>query len=208
MWLAHVGRGVLPRHELHRGHETRSALVEGRLDYPDNHIEADNRLAWFLGSLYDRFGDESMYVHLTRDRNAVVASYEGRWERHMARGRRLLVPGVVGFAIRHPRYAFRALSDRRKDPLSRPASIVPAFAYGVLQQNRRVWSADERRRITELYVDTVNENITEFLRNRKNVATIRVEQFPADVEALWQRLGAEGDLDAAIRELSVRHNAS
>jgi ferritin-like protein len=34
------------------GHETRSTLLgEARVAYPDQHIEADNRLSWMLGKL-------------------------------------------------------------------------------------------------------------------------------------------------------------
>lgn len=61
-------------------HESRSQLIEGRLDYPDNHVEVDNRLAWFLGSL-DRLYDDAdtFYVWLRRDRAAVSQSYSKRW---------------------------------------------------------------------------------------------------------------------------------
>ncbi|MHC4834220.1 MAG: hypothetical protein ACYTFH_10095, partial [Planctomycetota bacterium] len=32
------------------GHETRSGFLgQRRFDYPQNHIESDNRLAWLLG---------------------------------------------------------------------------------------------------------------------------------------------------------------
>lgn len=65
------------------GHETRSRrLGEARFDYPDNHIEADNRLAWFTGALDRRFGKGAFYVHLLRDRREVVESYNRRWVRY------------------------------------------------------------------------------------------------------------------------------
>ena len=39
------------------GHETRSHLSgDARLDYPDRHIEADNRLSWLLGRLDRQYG--------------------------------------------------------------------------------------------------------------------------------------------------------
>ena len=47
------------------GHETRTnRLGAARLDYPDRHIEADNRLSFFLGKLNARWGDDAHYVHL------------------------------------------------------------------------------------------------------------------------------------------------
>lgn len=62
------------------GHETRTRKISGRLDYPDNHVEVDNRLAWFLGGLDKKYDDNStFYVHLTRDTDKVVESYLLRW---------------------------------------------------------------------------------------------------------------------------------
>ncbi|HWM30654.1 MAG TPA: hypothetical protein VNO69_02990 [Methyloceanibacter sp.] len=61
------------------GHETRSRLLfENRLDYPPNHIEADNRLAWLLGRLDQRWGHSAYYVHLVRDREATARSFARR----------------------------------------------------------------------------------------------------------------------------------
>lgn len=61
------------------GHET-NAHLHGpeRLDYPDNHIEVDNRLAWMLGPLPGLYPD-ARYVWLRRDPEAVVRSYNRRW---------------------------------------------------------------------------------------------------------------------------------
>lgn len=59
-------------------HESRSGCFDGRLDYPDRHIEVDNRLAFFLGPLLDRYRD-AFFVHLTRDRDAVVESFTRRF---------------------------------------------------------------------------------------------------------------------------------
>ncbi|QBI56787.1 hypothetical protein [Streptomonospora litoralis] len=62
------------------GHESRAHLIgPGRLDYPEGHVEVDNRLSWFLGELGKRFGDEPTYVHLTRDPEQVAASYARRY---------------------------------------------------------------------------------------------------------------------------------
>ncbi|MGA1480611.1 MAG: hypothetical protein ACO38N_06015 [Candidatus Nanopelagicales bacterium] len=65
------------------GHESRASMLGSqRLDYPDWHAEADNRLTWMLGALGERFGDEPVYVHLSRDRDAVIDSFR---ERHRGR---------------------------------------------------------------------------------------------------------------------------
>ncbi|MGB3167694.1 MAG: hypothetical protein WBA68_13055 [Alteraurantiacibacter sp.] len=63
-------------------HESCSKLLgEAHFDYPDNHIEVDNRLSWFLGSLQKRFGDDAAYVHLSRDPDAVARSFNRRTEK-------------------------------------------------------------------------------------------------------------------------------
>lgn len=61
------------------GHESRLKLVgPQRLAYPKNHIEADNRLSWFLGRLDETYGDNAFYVHLTREIEATVKSFTRR----------------------------------------------------------------------------------------------------------------------------------
>lgn len=50
-----------------------------RLQYPDNHIEVDNRLSWMLGELDRRYGQDAFYVHLRRDPERVAASFARRW---------------------------------------------------------------------------------------------------------------------------------
>jgi hypothetical protein len=60
-------------------HESRCHLLgEARFAYPVNHIEADNRLAWFLGKLDYYYGDNAVYVHLKRNRDATANSYSKR----------------------------------------------------------------------------------------------------------------------------------
>src|SRR6478752_1534731 len=62
------------------GHETLSHVPRARLDYPANHIESDNRLAFFLGALHEKYGDDAHWVHLTRDPDRVAGSYANRWQ--------------------------------------------------------------------------------------------------------------------------------
>lgn len=64
------------------GHETNRAAGGARLVFPEFHIEVDNRLAWFLGGLEERYGDDACYVHLVRDESRVAASYDRRWHHH------------------------------------------------------------------------------------------------------------------------------
>jgi hypothetical protein len=47
------------------------------LDYPDDHLESDNRLSWMLGELGERF-PEARYIHLIRAKEEVAASFAAR----------------------------------------------------------------------------------------------------------------------------------
>ena len=77
------------------GHETRARFIgPERLAYPDNHIEVDSRLAWFLGRLDAKYADTPFYVHLTRDLEATARSFTKRANRGiMAAYRDALVLG-------------------------------------------------------------------------------------------------------------------
>ncbi len=61
------------------GHESRVRRIGAeRLAYPERHIEADNRLAWYLGRLDAIYGERARYVHLLRDPEACAASFARR----------------------------------------------------------------------------------------------------------------------------------
>ena len=60
-------------------HESRATLIGGeRLNYPDHHIEADNRLSWFLGRLDRKYGNNAFYIHLSRDLSSTADSFARR----------------------------------------------------------------------------------------------------------------------------------
>ena len=149
------------------GHETRAALIGSeRFDYPERHIEADNRLSWLLGELGRRHPD-AYYVHLRRDRQATVESF-----------------------------AARADSPFR-------ASLYRAFAHGIVMR-RQDWH--DPVEVAGFMVDTITANIDAFLEGRAS-ETIWLEEAHAAFPGFLERIGAEGDLDAAVAEWQVRHNA-
>ena len=60
-------------------HESLVTYVgESRLAYPSQHIEADNRLSWFLGRLDKIYADNAFYVHLSRNKQATIDSFSKR----------------------------------------------------------------------------------------------------------------------------------
>lgn len=60
------------------GHETNTHKLIGRLIYPDNHIEIDNRLIFFFGELESHYPN-AYYVHLIRNTKDCVNSLNQRW---------------------------------------------------------------------------------------------------------------------------------
>lgn len=60
-------------------HESRVGYIgEKRLAYPVDHIEADNRLSWFLGRLDECYSDDAIYIYLQRDPMATRRSFARR----------------------------------------------------------------------------------------------------------------------------------
>jgi hypothetical protein len=58
------------------------------------------------------------------------------------------------------------------------------------------------------YCRTITANIETFLRDKTKKMTFRVENAKEDFKRFWEFVGAEGDLDAALGEWDVMHNAS
>ncbi|WP_293073572.1 hypothetical protein [Moorena sp. SIO4A5] len=68
-------------------HESRISLIgDKRLQYSQNHIEVDNRLSWFLGSLDKNYGDCAFYVHLKRDIMSTAKSSAKRLDSPIIKG--------------------------------------------------------------------------------------------------------------------------
>jgi hypothetical protein len=147
-------------------HESRSGLLgEAHFDYPDNHLESDNRLSWLLGRLDRRFGDRAFYVHLTRETRTVAES----WAKRAHTG------------------------------------MMNAYRYAIL------WHCAKDATPLEValdYCDTVEQNIRLFLRDKESRMDFPLEQARERFPEFWRRIGAEGDLSAALAEFDVRHNAA
>jgi hypothetical protein len=147
-------------------HESRTRYLGAeRFAYPKNHIEADNRLSWMLGRLYQTYGDDAFYVHMTRDQNKVAESFYARYDS--------------------------------------PGSIVRAYHTSVLM------GASAETLLIETchdFCQTVNTNIEFFLRDRPHKMHFALEQATTLFPEFWERIGAEGDLDAAMAEWTIAYN--
>lgn len=147
-------------------HESRIGVVgESRLDYPPNHIEADNRLAWFLGRLEKAYGDSAMYVHLKRDDAEIARSFLNRYHR----------------------------------------GIINAYKNGILLGTP---VNTDPLAVSLDYCDTVNRNIEFFLNGKSRQMNFSLANAKGDFQTFWNLIGAEGDLEAALAEFDVKHNAS
>ena len=72
-----------------------------RLAFPNNHIEADNRLSWLLGRLDQAYGTETYYVHLKRDLLSTAQSFRERWDRGIMNAYRTEI--LMGAGKLHPK---------------------------------------------------------------------------------------------------------
>ena len=154
------------------GHETRINIIgPKRFDYPDNHIESDNRLSWMLGSLDSRFGDHAVYVHLWRNRSEVAASYSKRY---------------------HPSWI---------------SGIMHGFGHGILMRNEH-YSEQEIFEVANMYVDVVESNIKQFLKDKSKVVEFSMHKPRQGIDDLWKLAGLEGDRDIAYQEWTIKYNAS
>lgn len=179
------------------GHERNAGWSPSEhLDYPDDHVESDNRLSWFLGPLGERYPD-ARYVHLRRDPDAVVASLLKRWPND---------PTPLPWR-RHPLRRIKRTVAPIWAPGTRAGNgMMGAFAYPLMSRPSP-WPEAERRSVVNYYVDTVTANIRYFLRDKEHL-TVDLENIATDFLAVWDWIGAEGDRDAAVAELGIRHNRS
>jgi hypothetical protein len=163
------------------GHESRIGKLD-RFAYPDWHLEADNRLSWFLGSLpFDP--EATVYVHLRRDLEATARSHLARWQ---------------------PPRLSRRLRGVVRDQPTRP--IIDGFAHSILMGGR--WEGPQRLEVARLYVQTVTDNIAAFVADKPLSVDLRIDALDADaVDRLWAIAQMEGDPSAFTAALSETHNA-
>lgn len=130
------------------GHETRKTLMgPARVEYAPDHIEADNRLVWYLGRLEDRYGDDAIYVHLLRDRAAVARSFEQQY-------RRSLYNKNIIFAYIHGVAMVKQVED------SRVPEYCEDFCDNV-NTNIEVFLRNKSRKMT-MHLETAADDFREF----------------------------------------------
>jgi hypothetical protein len=101
----------------------------------------------------------------------------------------------------------------RRDLEATVESFMRRWGRGIIKgYARRIVPAStqlhEPRDICRDYVRTVNANIEQFLDGRENAMVFRLEDASEAFPEFWNEIGADGDLEAAMAEWAVRHNAS
>ncbi len=124
-------------------HESRAGKLNGgRLNYPANHIEVDNRLSWFLGSLDKIYGNRAFYVHLIREREKVAHSYAKRYN--------------YGIIEAYRKRIFIGLPPHQSSPLN-----VCRHYYNTVNANIELFLKDKDQQLT-VRLDSAKEGFDDF----------------------------------------------
>lgn len=145
-------------------HESRSKLIgENRFKYPDDHIEADNRLSWFLGTLDKKYGKEAFYVHLKRDKTKVIDSFSQRWTNQGS----ILKAFSEGILMQ----GFNKLSQQEKKQIAIDYQLT-------VTNNIELFLKDKTNKI-EINLETINEDFIRFCSviNAKGDLQASVDSF-------------------------------
>lgn len=89
-----------------------------------------------------------------------------------------------------------------------PRSIIDSFCEGIKMVSPENLNEKEKLQICYDYIDTVNTNIDLFLSTKTKKLNITLENIENDFPVFWEKIGAVGDLDQALKEFKVKHNSS
>lgn len=81
--------------------------------------------------------------------------------------------------------------------------IIPAYYRGILMQKEK---PKDSLAICREFVQTVNNNIELFLKDKTRKMVFNLENAAADFEEFWDLINAEGNKHKAIQEWMVRYD--
>ncbi|WP_246225827.1 hypothetical protein [Chelativorans xinjiangense] len=84
-------------------------------------------------------------------------------------------------------------------------SIAQAYRQSILSRHEE---EGPNLAIARDMLITITENIRYFLSNKTHVMHIKLECAEEDFREFWRWVGATGDMEAALLEWRIRHNAS
>jgi hypothetical protein len=99
----------------------------------------------------------------------------------------------------------------RRDDEATAASHAKRWNKPAMQSYRKgiLWDVDpatDRMALARDLTWTMNSNIELYLRDKPRAVRIDIETATETFPAFWEAIGAQGDLEAALTELSVRHH--
>jgi hypothetical protein len=101
----------------------------------------------------------------------------------------------------------------RRNPLTTARSFVRRAGFGILKAYREgiLLGGPDGLTDDELaldYLRTIETNIALFLRDKPHRMRLNLESALTDFPGFWERIGADGDLEGALNEWLIRHNAA
>jgi hypothetical protein len=87
-------------------------------------------------------------------------------------------------------------------------SIIKAFAEGILKTPVEKLNDEKKLQISEDYYDCVNANIHLFLKDKSLQQVVAIETVKEDFSIFWDRIGATGSLELALKEFDLQYNKS
>jgi len=85
-----------------------------------------------------------------------------------------------------------------------PVSIAQSFGR-LIRMNVKV---SDKKQVCYDYIDTVNNNIEHFLKDKDKKIQINLSSVKKDFTLFWNKIGAEGCLESSLKEFDIKHNAS
>jgi hypothetical protein len=82
------------------------------------------------------------------------------------------------------------------------------LAYKKIIMSDKNTTEELTRKIAYDYIETVNENIKFFLLNKDHKMDFNLENSENDFIKFSELIGAQGDIDIAIKEFNIKYNAS
>lgn len=82
---------------------------------------------------------------------------------------------------------------------------MKAYKEGILLGGDKQQSTEQ---IAEDYIDTIESNISLFLKDKINKMIFRLDNPENDFENFWNKISAEGNLKSALKEWEINYNAS
>ena len=85
------------------------------------------------------------------------------------------------------------------------SGIMRAYKEGILSGGNENQSPND---IARDYIQTINSNIDLFLKDKTNTIKFQLENAKEDFKIFWEKIGAEGDIEAALNEWDTSDNAA